>query len=78
VSLGAPAPPDVVEGPAVRADHVLELLGRDRWREALVEARALVEGEPDEPRFQATLGEALFRAGRLAEIDPLLGPLAAL
>jgi hypothetical protein len=53
-------------------------LAAQRWREALAEARAFAERQPDEPRLRSLLGEALLRAGRLEEAEAVLGPLADL
>ena len=58
------------------ADHVRELLGKDQWTEALVEARALVAEAPN-PAASTALGEALYRAGLIDDAGEVLAPLAA-
>ncbi len=50
----------------------LSLLAAQRWRAALAEARQHHERLPDDSRVRSLLGQALFRAGRLDEIGPLL------
>jgi len=61
---------------AASAPHVRELIAKDQWNEALVEARALVASAPD-PESTAALGEALYRAGRIEDAGATLAPLAA-
>jgi tetratricopeptide (TPR) repeat protein len=56
--------------------RVEELLALDRWQEALAEARAVHEARPASANARAGLGEAQFRAGRLAEAEALLAPIA--
>jgi len=55
--------------------HVRELIAKDQWREALAEARAIVEATPDS-ESRAALGEALYRAGLIDEAGVTLAPLA--
>ena len=50
----------------------LSLLASQQWRAALEEARQHHERLPDDSRVRSLLGQALFRAGRLDEIGPLL------
>ena len=57
------------------AGRVQELLALDRWQEALAEARAAHAARPESPSARTGLGEALFRAGRLAEAEALLAPI---
>jgi len=57
------------------ADHVRELISKDHWQEALVEARELSQAKPG-PAAAAALGEALYRAGRIDEAGDVLNPLA--
>ena len=59
-----------------RADHVRELIAKDRWKEALAEARELASGSAD-PDAGAALGEALYRAGRIDDASDALQPVAA-
>lgn len=47
--------------------RVRELLDKNRWSEALEEALSLVRGPETGSEADAALGEALWRAGRLAE-----------
>jgi len=61
---------------AASADHVRELLEKDRWTEALAEARALV-AETSSPAASAALGEALYRAGLIDDAGEALAPVAA-
>ena len=56
------------------ADHVRELLEKDRWQEALAEARALVAEAPN-PAASAALGEALYRAGLIDDAGETLVPV---
>ena len=58
------------------ATPVRELIEKDRWQEALTEARALVAEAPS-PDAEAALGEALYRAGLIDEAGEILAPLAA-
>jgi predicted aspartyl protease len=57
------------------AGHVRELIAKDRWKEALAEARELV-ASAHEPDADAALGEALYRAGRIDEAGEALAPVA--
>lgn len=57
------------------ADHVRELIAKDRWKDALAEARELV-ANVQEADAVAALGEALFRAGQIDEAGDVLTPLA--
>jgi len=57
------------------AGHVRELIVRDRWKDALAEAKELV-AQPHDADADAALGEALYRAGRIDEADEVLSPLA--
>jgi len=57
-------------------ERVRELLDKDRWTEALVEARALVAETPS-PAASAALGEALYRAGLIDDAGAALASLAA-
>jgi tetratricopeptide (TPR) repeat protein len=56
--------------------HVRSLLRLQRWREALSEAREQTVKLEDAVEVTTALAEALFRAGRLEEIDAVLAPLA--
>jgi len=56
--------------------RIRALLRSQRHRSALDEARGHAETHADRPRVLAVLAEALFRAGRFEEIEPLIGPLA--
>ena len=58
------------------AGHVRELVAKDQWTEALVEARALVAETPD-PDASTALGEALYRAGLIDDAGETLAPVAA-
>jgi predicted aspartyl protease len=62
---------------AASPGHVRELIEKDRWQEALAEARALVTEAPS-PDATAALGEALYRAAMIDEAGELLTPLAAM
>jgi len=57
-------------------EHVRELLEKDRWPEALEEARALVAETPG-PAASTALGEALYRAGLIDDAGEALAPVAA-
>lgn len=57
---------------AAMVGRVQALLEADRWRVALEEAREYAAAASDDPFVLAALGQALFRAGRLEEIEPLL------
>lgn len=59
------------------AGRVRSLIAADLWREAVEEGRAFVERLGRAPDVLASLGEALYRAGRLREAEDLLAPLAA-
>jgi len=52
--------------------RVHALLDDGRWRDALVEARAIGKRNPKDPRARSLLGEALFRAGRFDEVKAVL------
>jgi tetratricopeptide (TPR) repeat protein len=55
--------------------RVRSLLRQQDWRQALDEARRYAAALPGSARVAGALGEALFRAGRLAEIETVLaGP----
>jgi tetratricopeptide (TPR) repeat protein len=71
--------PPVTSAPASvpeRARAIRTLLDAERWPEALADARVLRLAAPEDPEALAVLGETLFRAGRLAEAEELLAPLA--
>lgn len=55
--------------------HVRALLLEDRWVEALEIARELTAERPADPDAGAAFGEALMRAGRFEELEPLLDGL---
>ena len=77
LSLALAVLPVVANPPAPEAapaDRVRELLEQEAWVEALELARAGYARTPEDPETVAALGEALFRAGRLAEADALLTP----
>jgi hypothetical protein len=57
---------------AAMAGRVRALLALQQWREALGEAERYRERHPADGGLRAALGEALFRAGELERIDPLL------
>ncbi len=57
------------------ADHVRELIEKDRWPEALAEARALVAEIPG-PAASMALGEALYRAGLIDDAGEALAQVA--
>lgn len=61
---------------AVSVAEVRQLIASDSWREALAMARTLV-ADTKEPEAGTALGEALYRAGRIAEADDILSPIAA-
>lgn len=54
--------------------RVRALLEGQQWREALGEARTFNARVPDDAGVVTALAEALFRAGRFEEIEPLLMP----
>ena len=56
--------------------RVRSLLRLQRWRVALAEAREQAARLEDAVEVTSVLAEALFRAGRLDEIDAVLAPLA--
>jgi tetratricopeptide (TPR) repeat protein len=56
--------------------RVQSRLARDQWHEALEESRRCHREHPDDPRAAALLGQALFRAGRFAETERVLAPVA--
>lgn len=56
--------------------RVHALLDDGRWRDALREAREVQGRLPADLRAQALLGETLYRAGRLDEVDSALAGLA--
>ena len=58
--------------------RVRALLRADRWREAVADARRFSASRPSDPRLQAALGEALYRAGSLSEARAVLEPQARL
>jgi len=66
----------LVAATTASAAHVRELIGKDQWREALAEARALV-AEVDDAEAATALGEALFRAGQIDDAGFALAPIAA-
>lgn len=57
--------------------RVRALLRMQRWQPALEEARRYADARTDAPRVRAVLGQALFRAGRLAEVEQAIGEIAA-
>jgi tetratricopeptide (TPR) repeat protein len=58
------------------AGRVAALIELDRWGEALDVARVCHEHHPGRTGLSGLLGEALYRAGRLAESEALLSGLA--
>ncbi len=58
------------------AGRVAALIELDRWGEALDVARVCHEHHPERAGLAGLLGEALYRAGRLAESEALLSDLA--
>ena len=58
------------------AAHVRELIAHDQWKEALGEARSLIEDFKD-PDAVTALGEALYRAGLIDEAGEALQPVVA-
>jgi len=58
-------------------ERVLSLLAAQRWRSALEEAQRHHERLPDDVGVRSVLGQALFRAGRLGQIDAILAADAA-
>jgi tetratricopeptide (TPR) repeat protein len=56
--------------------RIRALLRLQDFRSALDEARLKAEAHPDRPRVLTALAEALFRAGRFEEIEPLIGRVA--
>lgn len=57
--------------------RVRALLVLDRWAEALDEARGFAAAHAGDAHVETGLAEALFRAGRLREVEPLLERLTA-
>jgi tetratricopeptide (TPR) repeat protein len=57
--------------------RIRALIGLDRWHEALIEAREYRRRLPDSARVAAAHAEALFRAGRPWEAEPIVEELAA-
>jgi tetratricopeptide (TPR) repeat protein len=57
--------------------RVRSLLRLQRWQTALEEARRYAGVHPGAPVVRAVLGEALFRAGRLSEVERAVGEIAA-
>lgn len=57
--------------------RIRSLLRLQRWQTALEEAQRHAVAHPDAPAVHAALGEALFRAGRLAEVEKTVGEIAA-
>jgi tetratricopeptide (TPR) repeat protein len=64
------------ENDAAIEGRVLALIRLDRWTEALAEARKAHSRLPHSPRVASAYAEALFRAGRLWEAEPIVEPLA--
>jgi predicted aspartyl protease len=58
------------------AGHVRELIAKDQWQEALAQAHALAADDPGADSV-TTLGEALYRAGKIDEAGDALAPVAA-
>jgi hypothetical protein len=58
------------------AASVRALIEKDAWREALDAAKAYAAASPNDPEARSALGEALYRAGRIAEAGTTLAPLA--
>ena len=56
--------------------HVQELIAKDQWKEALVEARAIA-AESKDPEAAGALGEALYRAGLIEEAGETLQTVVA-
>jgi tetratricopeptide (TPR) repeat protein len=75
-AIGASVAGALLAASAASTDHVRDLLAEDRWQEALAAATALAADEPG-PASSASLGEALYRAGRIDEAGETLAPLAA-
>lgn len=61
---------------AASAGHVRELIAKDQWKDALVEARALAADSQD-PDAKTALAEALYRAGLIDEAGDALSPVVA-
>jgi tetratricopeptide (TPR) repeat protein len=70
-------PPDAKPRETDRVASARALLVDDDWASALTLARQAVESDPERAEAVAVLGEALFRAGRMEEVDALLRPAAA-
>lgn len=66
----------VEDDPASAAIAIHALLDAGDWPAALEAARALAVRAPDDRRARTLLAEALFRAGRLDEIEAVLSDLA--
>jgi predicted aspartyl protease len=66
----------LLAAPTATVDHVRELVAKDRWTEALAEARALAAETPGSDAGTA-LGEALYRAGQIDDAGEVLAPIAA-
>jgi len=64
------------ENDAAIEGRVLALIRLDRWAEALAEARECRRRLPNNPRVASAYAEALFRAGRLWEAEPIVSPMA--
>jgi tetratricopeptide (TPR) repeat protein len=71
------SPPVACELGAAKS-RVQARLVQDDWREALEESRRCYLDHPDDPGAAALLGQALFRAGRFAETERILAPVARL
>jgi tetratricopeptide (TPR) repeat protein len=63
---------------AAMVGRVHALLAGNHWRTALDESRHYAEARSRVPSVRAALGEALFRAGRLEEAQPLAEELTSL
>lgn len=59
------------------AGRVRSLIACDEWRRALDEARRFASAAPPPPDVVSCLGEALYRAGHLAEVEAVLAPLVS-
>jgi tetratricopeptide (TPR) repeat protein len=57
--------------------RIRSLLRLQRWRSALEESRRHAAALPERPRVQSVFAETLFRAGRLEEVEQVVGVIAA-
>jgi hypothetical protein len=76
LAVAADPPGEARSAPAAEEARIQGLLEAERWEQALGDALAFHARAPQEPAAAALLGAALLRAGRLAEAERVLEPLA--